>query len=67
MSDIARALRIAIQINVGIVDIDTGFVPNKSTLFGGWKVSGIGRKGASDGLTGYLQAKTIHINMALQG
>ncbi|KAM5342124.1 hypothetical protein ACJ41O_015155 [Fusarium nematophilum] len=65
-SDIARALRIAGQIDVGTIGINTGFAPNKSTPFGGWKESGIGREGGSEGLKGYLQAKTIHINMAPQ-
>ena len=65
-SDIARALRVAGQIEVGTIGINTGFIPNKSTSFGGWKESGIGREGGSEGLKGYLQAKTIHINMMLQ-
>ncbi|KAH6959917.1 aldehyde dehydrogenase [Ilyonectria sp. MPI-CAGE-AT-0026] len=65
-SDIARALRVAGQIEVGTIGINTGFIPNKSTPFGGWKESGIGREGGSEGLKAYLQAKTIHINMMLQ-
>lgn len=65
-ADIARALRIAGRVEAGTIGINTGFVPNKSTPFGGWKESGLGREGGSEGLRGYLQAKTIHINMAPQ-
>ncbi|KAH7463338.1 Aldehyde dehydrogenase [Fusarium oxysporum f. sp. matthiolae] len=65
-ADIARALRMAGQIEAGTIGINTGFVPNKATPFGGWKESGLGREGGSEGIKGYLQAKTIHINMALQ-
>ncbi|KAJ6178236.1 hypothetical protein N7519_008697 [Penicillium mononematosum] len=64
-SDIPRALRVAGRIAAGTIGINTGFVPNKSTPFGGWKESGIGREGGTEGLKEYLQSKTIHINMAL--
>jgi aldehyde dehydrogenase (NAD+) len=65
-SDMARAMRMAGKIDAGTIGINTGFVPNKATPFGGWKESGIGREGGSEGIKGYLQAKTIHINLALQ-
>lgn len=65
-SDMPRALRVAGKIAAGTIGINTGFVPNKLTPFGGWKESGIGREGGLEGLKDYLQAKTIHINMAPQ-
>lgn len=64
-SDIARALRVANQIEAGSVGINSAFATNIQTPFGGWKQSGIGRESGHNALKMYLQAKTIHINMAM--
>lgn len=39
------------------------FNTSPQTPFGGYKQSGIGRESGPEGLKGYLQPKTIHINM----
>ena len=62
-SDIARALRIAGKIEAGTVGINSAFNTSPQTPFGGFKQSGIGRESGPEGLKGYLQPKTIHINM----
>ena len=62
-SDIARALRVAGKIEAGTVGINSAFNPSPQTPFGGFKQSGIGRESGPEGLKGYVQPKTIHINM----
>ncbi|KAJ5470149.1 aldehyde dehydrogenase [Penicillium desertorum] len=62
-SDVARALRIAGQIQSGAVGINGAFATNQQTPFGGWKQSGYGRELGLEGLKNYLQSKTIHLNM----
>jgi aldehyde dehydrogenase (NAD+) len=62
-SDITRALRVAGKIEAGTVGINSAFRTSTQTPFGGVKQSGIGREGGTEGITHYLQAKTIHINM----
>jgi len=64
-ADIARALRVAGQIEAGTVGINSGFGTSPQTPFGGWKQSGYGRESGIEGLKNYLQPKTIHINMNL--
>ena len=61
--DIARALRVASQIEAGTVGINSAFNPLPQTPFGGYKQSGIGRESGPEGLKAYVQPKTIHINM----
>lgn len=62
-SDIARALRVADQIEAGTVGINSAFNSSPQTPFGGFKQSGLGKESGYAGLHAYLQAKTIHINM----
>ena len=62
-SDIGRALRVASQLEAGTCGINSAFATNPQTPFGGAKQSGQGRESGVEGLKGYLQPKTIHINM----
>ena len=62
-SDIARALRVAGQIEAGTVGINSAFSTSPQTPFGGFKQSGYGRESGVEGIKNYLQPKTIHINM----
>ncbi|ETN47266.1 uncharacterized protein HMPREF1541_01458 [Cyphellophora europaea CBS 101466] len=64
-SDIARALRVAGQIEAGTVGINSAFNTSPQTPFGGWKSSGYGRESGIEGIKNYTQPKTIHINMTL--
>jgi aldehyde dehydrogenase (NAD+) len=60
----ARALRVAGKIEAGTVSINAAFYPDISVPFGGYKQSGQGRESGRAGLDGYLQAKTIRINIS---
>lgn len=62
-TDITRALRVAGRLEAGTVGINAAFATNVQTPFGGVKQSGYGRESGHEGLKGYLQQKTIHINM----
>jgi aldehyde dehydrogenase (NAD+) len=62
-SDIARALRVAGQVEAGTVGINSAFATSPQTPFGGFKQSGYGRESGIEGIKNYLQPKTIHINM----
>jgi aldehyde dehydrogenase (NAD+) len=59
-----RALRIASKIRAGTVAINSSYLPDDNTPFGGYKNSGYGRESGIEGLRAYLQPKTIKINMS---
>ena len=59
----SRALRVASKIKAGTIAINSTFMPDTNTPFGGYKQSGNGRELGKEGLMSYLQAKTIKINM----
>ncbi|KAF2866600.1 putative aldehyde dehydrogenase [Massariosphaeria phaeospora] len=60
-SSTSRALRVAGQIESGMVNINTSQVFGIDSSFGGWKQSGIGREGGRAGLMEFLQGKLICI------
>lgn len=60
-ASIPRALRIAKQLQVGGVMINTSHVAGVEVPMGGAKESGIGREGGKPGLMSYLEPKTIAI------
>ncbi|KAL5603473.1 hypothetical protein FOVSG1_006223 [Fusarium oxysporum f. sp. vasinfectum] len=62
-SDISRALRVASDLNIGTLSINSAHMPIKQTPWGGWKQSGIGREGGLEGLKEYVQSKSIHVNL----
>lgn len=62
-SSTSRALRIAKQLESGMVNINTSQAFAAELPFGGFKQSGLGREGGRTGLLAYVEAKTILINM----
>jgi len=60
--DLARALRTAEALNVGIVGVNRGFVSDPAAPFGGVKVSGLGREGAHEGIAEFLETKYISVD-----
>lgn len=60
-SSISRALRVAGKLESGTVGVNTSFVPAIEVPFGGWKESGLGRELGRDGLSAYLETKTVQI------
>jgi len=59
--DTARTLRLAEQLDMGMIGINTGIVSNPAAPFGGVKQSGIGREGGFEGIEEYLETKYIGV------
>jgi succinate-semialdehyde dehydrogenase/glutarate-semialdehyde dehydrogenase len=57
--DVARGLRIARRIDVGMVALNRGLVSDPAAPFGGVKQSGLGREGGIDGIYEFLETKYI--------
>lgn len=64
-ASVPRALRIAKQIESGMVNINTSQQIGMEAPFGGVKQSGLGREGGRLGFMSYLEAKTICIKCVL--
>ena len=60
-SDIDRAFRLAEELEVGMVGINTGLVSNPAAPFGGVKASGLGREGGRVGIEEYLEYKYLAV------
>lgn len=60
-SDITRALRVSASIESGGVSINSPYLPELNTPFGGIKQSGQGRELGRHGLYSYLEPKAVHI------
>jgi succinate-semialdehyde dehydrogenase/glutarate-semialdehyde dehydrogenase len=59
--DYARLLRVAEQLEYGIVGANDGMPSTPNAPFGGVKESGIGREGGSTGIDEYLDVKYLSI------
>lgn len=59
--DIARCMRLAAQLQVGMVGVNTGKISAPEAPFGGVKESGYGREGSLYGLEEYQVIKSITI------
>ncbi len=57
--DISRAIRIAEQLEFGMVGVNSTKVAGIEAPFGGVKLSGIGREGGREGLAAFLETKQI--------
>jgi succinate-semialdehyde dehydrogenase / glutarate-semialdehyde dehydrogenase len=53
--DLARGLRLAERLEVGMVGLNRGLVSDPAAPFGGVKESGLGREGGYEGITEYLE------------
>jgi succinate-semialdehyde dehydrogenase/glutarate-semialdehyde dehydrogenase len=60
--DFGRALRIAGQIEAGMVAVNRGLVSDPSAPFGGVKQSGLGREGAREGLKEFQETQYLSLN-----
>ncbi len=61
--DLGRALRVAEQLEAGMVALNQGTVANSSAPFGGIKHSGYGREGGREGIGDYLAIKYVAISL----
>ncbi|MEP7101488.1 MAG: NAD-dependent succinate-semialdehyde dehydrogenase [Burkholderiales bacterium] len=57
--DIGRVMRVAEQLESGIVGVNTGLVSTAEAPFGGVKQSGLGREGSKYGLDDFLEVKYV--------
>lgn len=60
----ARAMRVAEQLESGMVGFNRGLVSDPAAPFGGVKASGLGREGAHEGLLAFLETKYVAGNWA---
>jgi succinate-semialdehyde dehydrogenase / glutarate-semialdehyde dehydrogenase len=60
--DAGRGMRIAAQLESGMVGINRGLVSDPSAPFGGYKESGIGREGAHEGLLAFCETKYLAVS-----
>src|SRR6476661_4501541 len=59
--DFNRLLRVAEQIEFGMVGFNAGVISNAAAPFGGGKQSGLGREGGSEGIAEYTTTQYIGI------
>jgi succinate-semialdehyde dehydrogenase/glutarate-semialdehyde dehydrogenase len=59
--DVDRALRLAEQLEAGMIGINRGLVSDPSAPFGGMKASGLGREGGEQGIEEYLETVYVAI------
>ena len=59
--DFNRLLRVAEQIEFGLVGFNAGVISNAAAPFGGMKQSGMGREGGAEGLDEYTSVQYIGI------
>lgn len=62
-SDLSRAHRVAAQLDVGMVWINSWFLRDLRTPFGGAKKSGIGREGGSHSLEFYTELRNVCVKL----
>ena len=61
--DAGRAIRIAEQMESGMVAVNRGMISDPAAPFGGYKQSGLGREGGFDGIHEFLETKYIGIEI----
>lgn len=57
--DIAAAYRLAQKMKVGTVTVNSGMIVGPALPFGGFKQSGWGREGGVEGLSAFMETKSI--------
>ena len=65
--DIARAHRVARQVQAGTVWVNTYRATVPQSPFGGYKASGLGRESGLDGIREYLQVKSVWVDLGGDG
>jgi len=63
-SDISRAIRVSRRLDAGDIWINTHYIRQSETPFGGWKESGVGRELGMAGLREYVAFKRIAMDIS---
>jgi succinate-semialdehyde dehydrogenase / glutarate-semialdehyde dehydrogenase len=61
--DIAKGLRMARALEVGMVGLNRGLVSDPAAPFGGIKQSGLGREGGFEGIEEYLETQYVSVTI----
>jgi acyl-CoA reductase-like NAD-dependent aldehyde dehydrogenase len=61
--DVAKAHRLAALLRAGSVYVNTWGTVDASTPFGGFKASGVGREHGREGLSAYLEDKSVFVSL----
>jgi acyl-CoA reductase-like NAD-dependent aldehyde dehydrogenase len=61
--DLAKAHKLAALLRAGDIWVNTWSAGDPSAPFGGFKASGVGREHGREGLSAYLENKTVWINL----
>jgi succinate-semialdehyde dehydrogenase/glutarate-semialdehyde dehydrogenase len=59
--DLDRGLRLAEELDTGMLGVNAGVVSNPAAPFGGVKQSGLGREGGLEGIDEYLETRYVGI------
>jgi aldehyde dehydrogenase (NAD+) len=54
-----RALQVARRVRTGTMNVNGGLFYGTDAPFGGYKASGLGRQGGTEGFEQYLQTKSV--------
>ena len=57
--NIGRAMRLAEELECGMIGLNTGLISNPGAPFGGYKQSGLGREGGRVGIDEFLEVKYV--------
>jgi succinate-semialdehyde dehydrogenase / glutarate-semialdehyde dehydrogenase len=63
-ADVSRALRVVRRLEAGDVWVNTHYIRQSETPFGGWKESGLGRELGMAGMQEYLAYKRVAVDTA---
>ncbi|MHB8628852.1 MAG: NAD-dependent succinate-semialdehyde dehydrogenase [Aggregatilineales bacterium] len=61
--DVSRVMRVAEQLEYGIIGANDGAPSTAQAPFGGMKHSGLGREGGAFGIDGYLEVKYVSLGL----
>ena len=59
--DLGEAMRLAEAFEIGMIGVNRGIVSDPAAPFGGTKMSGLGREGASEGMEAYQETQYLSI------
>ncbi|KAH7268611.1 aldehyde dehydrogenase domain-containing protein [Fusarium solani] len=64
--DMQRSHRVSTRLDAGMVWVNSSTDSDFRVPFGGMKQSGVGRELGEAGLEGYMQVKSVHVNVGLE-